>query len=372
VYRNTHAVVRPKNLLGETYVEIDRGTPEAGQFHEGETVSLVNTLTPVQVDEVLNALDPDTRSKLGIVINALGAATAQRGTDLNLSAGDFRRIAADVAVTSTSLDQEKSNLDALITQLDLMQKTVADYHDQLAQVLQKWNDSSTTMMKHDVALADALGHLSNILGDFDTALTPNAQALKGAVAKLPSAVNDTSDFLGISGQITDYFLQQRVDGTYPLQDGVALFPRLAQVMLGANRCDTHIYANGYQNRPAATDAGPATENPACAGLAMGSLQGEAFTGTPAAGTVPSDRHLWRVMGMLEAIGSPAKADCGILTPDHMAPSDAACAPGNNGLGPYKGPIGSPSVSSSTLAPSNGNASSFWGQVWDDFFGAWHA
>jgi ABC-type transporter Mla subunit MlaD len=150
VYRNTHAVVRPKNLLGETYVEIDRGTPEAGKFHEGETVSLVNTLTPVQVDEVLNALDPDTRTKLGIVINALGAATAQRGNDLNLSAGDFRRIAADVAVTSTSLDQEKSNLDALITQLDLMQKTVADYHDQLAQVLQKWNDSSTTMMKHDV------------------------------------------------------------------------------------------------------------------------------------------------------------------------------------------------------------------------------
>jgi hypothetical protein len=137
-------------------------------------------------------------------------------------------------------------------------------------------------------------------------------------------------------------------------------------MLGANRCDTHIYANGYQNVPGTT------ENAACP-AADGSLRGEAFTGTPAAGTVPSDRHLWRVMGMLEAVGSHAKANCGIVTPDILAPSDAACAPGDNGLGPYQGPSGSPSVSSSSVAPSNGNAAtSFWGQVWDDFFGAWHA
>ncbi|MDP9326030.1 MAG: MlaD family protein, partial [Candidatus Dormibacteraeota bacterium] len=76
IYRDAHAIVRPKNLLGETYVEIDRGTASAGEFREGDTIALDHTITPVQVDEVLNALDADTRTKLQIVINSLGEATA--------------------------------------------------------------------------------------------------------------------------------------------------------------------------------------------------------------------------------------------------------------------------------------------------------
>ena len=79
VYKDAHALVRPKNLLGETYVEIDRGHPDAGNFANGDTIQLVNTITPVQVDEVLNALDPDTRTKLAIVVNSLGESTAARG-----------------------------------------------------------------------------------------------------------------------------------------------------------------------------------------------------------------------------------------------------------------------------------------------------
>src|ERR1700736_5507279 len=95
VYKDAHAIVRPKNLLGETYVEIDRGHPDSGSFSNGDTIQLINTITPVQIDEVLNALDPDTRTNLQVVINTLGEASAGRGQDLNVSTGDLKRIAAD-------------------------------------------------------------------------------------------------------------------------------------------------------------------------------------------------------------------------------------------------------------------------------------
>src|ERR1035437_6074663 len=254
VYKDATAIVRPKNLLGETYVEIDRGHSESGNFADGDTIKLVNTITPVQIDDVLNALDPTTRDELAVVINSLGEATAARGQDFNV----------------TSLDQEKDNLDALLVQFDLAQKMFADYHTQLAQVLADWNTASTTLMNHDIQLASALGHLNTVLGDLDSALTPNTKPLTTMVANLPTTINNTNDFLSISTQVMQAFYntpgpnsatsqayastQPGTNAGSPLQDGIALFPRLAQVMLGVNTCDMHIYGNGYANVPGTTEA----------------------------------------------------------------------------------------------------------------------
>jgi virulence factor Mce-like protein len=361
IYRDTKATVRPRNLLGVTVVEIDRGTEASGELTEGETIPLINTLTPVQVDEVLNAFDADTRSRLQIILNALGEATAQRGQDFNMSAADLRRVVADLAVTSTSLNNEKATLDQLLVQFDLVMKTASDYHEQLAQVLRDWNAQSQTLMAHDQNLADALGHIDNVVAAFDTAITPNTQALTTAVSQLPTTVHDATDFLGISSQITDTFINSGA-----LQDGINLFPRLSQVMLGANRCDTHIYANGYHNTPGTT------ESAGCSALALGSLQGERFAGHPTPGKASADygdRHLWRVMGILD----PAP-NCGITSPGSMKPTDAQCSPGNSGLGNFSPNHSSnaTSLSSSNSAVASAAEPNFFQMLWSDLFGSGNA
>jgi virulence factor Mce-like protein len=381
VYRDAHAIVRPKNLLGETYVEVDRGNASAGELREGDTIPIKNTITPVQVDEVLNALDPDTRAKLQIVINSLGEASAGRGKDLNLSAADLRRISADLAVTSTSLNQEKDNIDALLVQLDLIQQTAADDHAQLAQTLQDWNDVSATMQKKASTLADALSHLSHVLAALDQGLSPNATALSGAVNRLPTTINDAAyntpgpqipgapspngGFLGISSTIQELFTNKPANCPtcgYSLQDGVALFPRLAQVMLGVNTCDDHIYANGYHNIPGVTE--PAScPNPvdASGNSTDPNLSGEVFGHFDPNTGVAGNRHLWRVMGMIDT----GNAQCGLLNPS-TAPL-ASCAAGpNNGLAPYT-PSSSAS-SSSTSGSSSSSSGGFWQNLWSNLTG----
>lgn len=361
VYRDAHAIVRPKNLLGETYVEIDRGSPSAGEFRNGDTIALDHTITPVQIDEVLNALDPDTRTKLQIVINSLGEATAGRGQDLNLSAGDLKRISADLAVTSTTLNQEKDNIDALLVQLDLIQQTAADDHAQLAQTLQDWNTVSITMQKKAATFADAIGHLSHIAAVLDQGLSSNAPALHGAVAQLPTAINDASvntpgsqicgpygcspspngGFLGISSSIQELFIKPppncQPSGNFKcgntLQDGIALFPRLAQVMLGVNTCDNHIYANGYYNVPNVTEPGTCTPPVNASGNAVDpNLNGEVFGNFDPATGKAGNRHLWRVMGMIDL----GKAGCGLLTPTTDLQTAGNCYPGADGLSGYGG------------------------------------
>jgi virulence factor Mce-like protein len=381
VYKDATAIVRPKNLLGETYVEIDRGHSESGNFADGDTIKLVNTITPVQIDDVLNALDPTTRDELAVVINSLGEATAARGQDFNVTTLDLRRIAADLAVTSTSLNQEKDNLDALLVQFDLAQKMFADYHTQLAQVLADWNTASTTLMNHDIQLASALGHLNTVLGDLDSALTPNTKPLTTMVANLPTTINNTNDFLSISTQVMQAFYntpgpnsatsqayastQPGTNAGSPLQDGIALFPRLAQVMLGVNTCDMHIYGNGYANVPGTTEANTCPNPVDASGNATDpTLSGEVFGGHPAPGalTPTNQRHLWRVMGMLET----SDITCGLVAPSTAALTSGTCSEPagatTTGLEKYK----------PSSAASKGSGGNFFQQLWGDVFGGGHA
>jgi phospholipid/cholesterol/gamma-HCH transport system substrate-binding protein len=394
IYKDAHAVVRPKNLLGETYVEIDKGNQSAGELVKGDTVPLVNTITPVQVDEVLNALDPTTRQKLGIVINALGEATAARGQDLNLSTQDFRRITAALATTSTSLNEQQDNIDALIVQLDLLQKTAADYHAELAQVLSDWNVTSKTMQAHSENFASALDHLSKVLDNLDTGLTPNTPALTKAVAQLPGTADHASDFLGITSSLAELFLKPVNGGTKgqgpAIDDAINLFPRLSQVMIGVNTCDYHKYANGYVNIPGQTEsATKCTQAPvnAAGNAANPTLQGEVFTGqvlgNPALrNQVSHDRHLWRVMGMIDASGGQTgngSLPCGLFTNPGDQPT-STCYPGSIGTDIYKPTSSSSGPSSSTGATGSGastasaggsttsttsaHPASFWGNLWN--------
>ena len=385
VYKDAHAIVRPKNLLGETYVEIDRGTQGAGEMQNGDTIPLKNTITPVQVDEVLNALDPDTRTKLQIVINTLGEATAARGQDLNLSAADLKRISADLAVTSASLDQEKDNIDAILVQLDLIQKTVADYHDQLTQTLNDWNDVSLMTQRHEVALGQALGHLNNVLGDLDYALTPNAPALAGAVNNLPPTIDHTQDFLGISTEVQDLFLKPNPTTGAPatIRDGINLFPRLAQTMLGVNNCDFHVYATGYYNVPGLTEpstCAPAVRNNDPNQPVDPTLSSEPFTGKPAPNTLHQDRHLWRVMGMLET----SDLQCAVLNPTTRSNGGpTGCYPGDAGLAPWGGAGSNGWAAATSLGTGSGSSGvagaatstdgpGFWQNFWADLTGGGRA
>src|SRR5919199_3122768 len=53
VFNDARAVIRQKNLLGEAYIELNRGSASEGAIHDGGTIQEDHTLTPVEVDEVL-------------------------------------------------------------------------------------------------------------------------------------------------------------------------------------------------------------------------------------------------------------------------------------------------------------------------------
>jgi phospholipid/cholesterol/gamma-HCH transport system substrate-binding protein len=67
--------IRPRIFLeGNFFVDLRPGTPGSPELDSGDTITVTQTSTPVQLDQVLTALQSDTRQDLRDVLEGLGTA----------------------------------------------------------------------------------------------------------------------------------------------------------------------------------------------------------------------------------------------------------------------------------------------------------
>jgi len=72
------ARIRPRIFLeGNFFVDLTSGSPDAPELADGGTIPVTRTATPVQLDQVLTALQSDTRQDLRDVLDALGRALSE-------------------------------------------------------------------------------------------------------------------------------------------------------------------------------------------------------------------------------------------------------------------------------------------------------
>ena len=76
------ALLRPRTGLKDMFLELDPGSKSEPPLEEGETIPVVNTAPDVNADEVLSALDDDTRDYLRLLLTGAGGGLERRGGDL--------------------------------------------------------------------------------------------------------------------------------------------------------------------------------------------------------------------------------------------------------------------------------------------------
>src|SRR2546421_2467851 len=91
MYRSAHLQLRPKTGLNDMAIEMDPGRPDPslpdrGRLHDGDHLPIENTRPNVNPDEVLAALDSDTRQYLAAFVDAGGEGLRGRGVDLRRAA----------------------------------------------------------------------------------------------------------------------------------------------------------------------------------------------------------------------------------------------------------------------------------------------
>ncbi|MEA2167485.1 MAG: phospholipid/cholesterol/gamma-HCH transport system substrate-binding protein [Solirubrobacteraceae bacterium] len=202
------AKVRPVNLLGEKYIDLDPGDVNQ-PVKSGSTIPESRTGVPVELDDVLNTLDPDTRAGLRILINEFGTGLAGRGEDFSQTLEDLppaidqaRRVVSEVAA-------ENKNLETAIVSGDRVINQVFVHRDELGDLVDSAGDALATVADRRAALGATLRAapqgfdrlretLSRLQGASDQ-LAPAARdlqrtdpALATTLARLPAFANDAS------------------------------------------------------------------------------------------------------------------------------------------------------------------------------------
>jgi phospholipid/cholesterol/gamma-HCH transport system substrate-binding protein len=226
IFRDARAIIRQKNLLGEAYVEVNRGTASQGAIADGGVIQQDHTLAPVEVDEVLNALDPQVRDQLNLVINSLGQATAGRGQDMNASSADLSAVALDLQALAHTLATNSDHLDALIADLRKVMETLAAWHADFRAMLADWDHVMATLASREQNLTGTIVEQDKVMAILDQALGGGAaQQLHAAIAQGPAAIDNTNHYL--NGAATVFGVVQ--NDTPGIKQ---LFEELASVMSG--------------------------------------------------------------------------------------------------------------------------------------------
>jgi virulence factor Mce-like protein len=184
VYRDARLRLRPVTPLQDMYVDLDRGTPSAGELRDDDVIPEAHTVSPVDVSRVLNTFDAETRDRLSVLLHEMGPALRDNGAQLRaafVQAAPFLK--ATERVTQAMADRRRE-LARVVTNFGRLTDTLASHDGQLAALVHNGNTTLGELARRDAPLAETLGELPRMLTALDGAMT----RLGGARAQLDPAL----------------------------------------------------------------------------------------------------------------------------------------------------------------------------------------
>jgi phospholipid/cholesterol/gamma-HCH transport system substrate-binding protein len=194
---------RPVNLLGEKFVDLapgDLSRPVAS----GTTIPATRTGTAVELDDILNTLQPGTRARLRILINEAGIALAGRGRDFNQLLEQLPGGLDESARFLAALSSDTAKLESLVEKGDRVIGAVSGKREDLGRFVQSASDALAVTASRRAALgrtlAAAPGGLSELrrtLGQLQQAgddLRPAAAQLRATAGPLASTLRRLPSF----------------------------------------------------------------------------------------------------------------------------------------------------------------------------------
>jgi ABC-type transporter Mla subunit MlaD len=175
--------IRPRIFLeGNWFVELQPGSPSARTLSAGATVPITQTSDPVQLDQVLDALNTDTRSNLQTFLIEYGAALTQKPTAAQNAEQDpeVREINAAQALNKAYHRGPPSLRGAAVLNQAI---TGTEPHD-LSKLVAGIGKVTSALNVHEQQLGELIGNFNT----FFAAFASQSTALKATVAELPSSL----------------------------------------------------------------------------------------------------------------------------------------------------------------------------------------
>jgi phospholipid/cholesterol/gamma-HCH transport system substrate-binding protein len=203
VRRDATAVLRPRTGLKDMYVQIFPGK-DGPPVKAGFTIPVKNSLTDVDLDEILSQLDTRTRDYVTLLADGAGQGLKGRGADLAEVLKRYEPTVRDLGRVNHAVAKERVQLRRLVTSLAQVNTKLAEKPGQLTTLVDTASTTLHAVASEDDNLRGAVGELAptlqqatqtlNAVGPFADELGPTTRALLPAVRQLQTVNAAVSPF----------------------------------------------------------------------------------------------------------------------------------------------------------------------------------
>jgi len=220
--------IRPRLFLeGNWFIELQPGSPSTKTLPSGATIPITQTSDPVQLDQILDALNTDTRANLQNFLAGYGDALTRKPTPAEDAEQDpdVRGLNAAQALNK-SYHRGPSALrgSAIVSQA----VTGTEAHD-LSKLVTSIGKVSAALNVHEQELGELIGNFNTFFHSFAV----QASSLSTTVALLPSTLhNANSAFVSLDAALPPFrtFALDLIPGTREIPATIsAALPWIEQV-----------------------------------------------------------------------------------------------------------------------------------------------
>jgi phospholipid/cholesterol/gamma-HCH transport system substrate-binding protein len=198
------AILRQKTLLGESYIEIAKGTKSKGMLEDGEVLPNSQVEETTELDEIFSAFDKPTRDAFQEWVRELAKAIdGDASEDLNSAIGNLEGFAVDGAKLLRVLDEQEIAVRRLVRNTGEVFGAINEREGALGQLIVNSNNVFEATASRDEALAQTFAIFPTFLDESKATLArlegfsrdtrPLINDLKGPADDLGPTVRDLGD-----------------------------------------------------------------------------------------------------------------------------------------------------------------------------------
>ena len=166
LHKDARFAIRPRIFLeGNFFVDIDPGTPSSPVTDKGEVFPVNQTRTPVQFDQLLTALQSDTREDLRVLLREYSSALAEDGArGYNRSIPWWKPAYRDSAVVNDALrGQEEHDLSEFVKDFGTVAGALDRNPEQLKSLITDFNTTAEAFAREQGSLEATVAELPRTL-----------------------------------------------------------------------------------------------------------------------------------------------------------------------------------------------------------------
>jgi virulence factor Mce-like protein len=191
LHADASAAIRPHGLLGPRYVQLDGGG--AGRLADGAVIPVSRVRVSTELDEVLDALQPDVRQSLQTLIVELGAASDGRGQDVNDALRSLGAATDDLATVTATLHRRDQDVAGSVVAAERLNRDLQNAP--LDAQIRDTDRVLSGLVQVGGSIGHGIDHTASTLEALDVVLDGNSGNLAKTIDEAPATVTRLRAFL---------------------------------------------------------------------------------------------------------------------------------------------------------------------------------